>query len=96
LCLGIFLGVSAHFSVPDCWSDKIEAMPIWYRIVFFNIAMTGKRFFYYTPFMMSNGAIIACGLSYNGKDKEGNDKWDKVVAVYIMGVETADSCMTML
>jgi len=63
--------------------------------------MTAKRFFYYTPFMLSNGTVIACGLSYNGKGtdpetKETFHKWDKIVAVYIMGVETADSCMTML
>jgi len=57
------------------------------------MAMTVKRFFYYSPFMISNGAVIACGLSYNGKDKEGKDKWDKIVAVFIMGVETADSTM---
>ena len=71
-------------------------MPFWQRIVFYYVAMTGKRFFYYTPFMISNGAMIACGLSYNGKDETSTDKWDKIVGVYLMGVETADSCMSML
>jgi len=79
-------------------------LPFWQRIIFYNVAMTGKRFFYYTPFMISNGTMIACGLSYNGQDIKTDDKgetticekWDTIVGVYLMGVETADSCMTML
>ena len=65
-------------------------------MVYYYIAMTIKRFFYYTPFCISNGAIIASGLGYNGIDKSGSHKWDKIVAIYIMGVETSNSCMEML
>lgn len=66
LCLGIFIGMSAHFTVPACWGEAYAAMPFWQRIIFYNVAMTGKKFFYYTPFMLSNGTVVACGLSYNG------------------------------
>jgi len=82
--------------VPECWGEAYAALPLWKRIIFFNVAMTGKRFFYYTPFMISNGAMVACGLSYNGLNSQAEHKWDKIVGVYLMGVETADSCMTML
>jgi len=46
--------------------------------------------------MISNGAVIASGLAYNGKDKEGNHLWDKIVAVYIWKLETANSIVVML
>lgn len=58
--------------------------------------MTLKRYFYYGPFKTSSAATAACGLHYNGKDKDGNHKWDKIVAVFIWKVESAASTMEML
>jgi len=44
------------------------------------------RFFYYGPFKITNGAAIAAGLSYNG-----DNKWDKIDSVQIIGFESATS-----
>lgn len=95
-CLAVFVVLGSKFSLDFCWDKVFGELPFYQRVGYYYVAMTVKRFFYYSPFMISNGAVVACGLSYNGKDKEGNDKWDKIVSVYIIGVETADSCMTML
>jgi hypothetical protein len=37
------------------------------------MAMSIKRFFYYGPFSITTGAIIASGLGYNGKNKENDE-----------------------
>jgi hypothetical protein len=65
------------------------------RMFYYFVAMSFKRFFYYNPFSMTTGAIIASGLGYNGKQK-GQDQWDKIVGVYIWEVETASSPIEML
>jgi hypothetical protein len=95
LCLGMFTVVNPYFNVETCWSEKFFDFLYIYRIFYYFIAMTVKRFFYYNPFCMSTGAIVASGLGYNGMEK-GEHKWDKVVSVYIMGVETASSPIEML
>jgi hypothetical protein len=63
---------------------------------YYFAAMTVRRFFYYTPFLITNGGVVACGLSYNGKAKDETHKWDKIVAVDVAGIELSNSCMEML
>ena len=57
------------------------------------MAMSNQRFLYYVPWCITDGATIASGLGYNGKDqKTGRDLWDRVVNVYILEVELGLSC----
>jgi hypothetical protein len=68
--LGIFMGISSNIvSVPDCWGEKFALLPFWQKIIFYYIAMSAKRCFYYAPFLIGTGAIQSCGLGYNGKDE---------------------------
>lgn len=50
---------------------------------------TLSRMKYYFGWYVSEGAFIACGASYNGKNKDGTIKWDRFVNVYISMVEAA-------
>ena len=63
------------------------------------MAALGKRFFYYSPFSATTGAIIASGLGYNGIKEEKGDKgihtWDKIVGVFEWEVETVYSPIEM-
>ena len=54
--------------------------------------MSLKRFYYYNPFCMTTGAIIASGFGYNGEQK-GEHTWNKIIGVYIWEVETSASAM---
>lgn len=58
--------------------------------------MMFRRFFFYGPFKLSSSATAACGIHYNGTDKDGNNKWDKIVSVFVWRVETATSPMELL
>jgi len=61
------------------------------------LAGLGQRFFYYSPFTATTGAIVASGFGYNGmkkaesKEAEEDHTWDKVVGVYWMECETVVS-----
>jgi len=84
-------------SMDHCFTPEFADHPFWYKMVYFFCAMSLKRAFYYGPFKMSSAATAACGLNYNGIDKKtGEHKWDKIVSVFIMEVETATSTMEML
>jgi hypothetical protein len=91
LCTGFFIVVSNYFWVEYIFAPDYASHSFIYKVYYYYVAMTIKRFFYYGPFMFTTGAIQATGLGYNG-----NGKWDKVVGADIVGVETADSVMVML
>lgn len=89
--VAIFMLGSSYFSLPDCWGDEYATWPFWYKVVFYHLAMSFKRFFYYGPFSFTTGAIIASGLGYNGQDKEGKHKWDKIIQIFVIEIETGKS-----
>lgn len=33
---------------------------------------------YYSVWCFLDAAVISCGISYAGKDKDGNHQWDKL------------------
>ena len=96
LCLALYTVSNNYFYVELCWSKEYLEYSFAYRVFYFYVSMTQKRFFYYNPFSMSTGAIVASGLGYNGKSKDGEDQWDKIVSVYIWEVETSASPIEML
>lgn len=96
LCLVVFVASNEFFWMDYCWSDEFLNHSWPYRILYYHIAMTGKRFFYYGPFCSTTGAIIASGLGYNGvkkDEKTGKEThlFDKIVGIYIYEVETIRS-----
>ena len=76
LCMVLFIVGQQYFYLPDCWGDKFETWSFPYRVVFYFIAMSVKRLFFYGPFSITTGCVIASGLGYNGKSKDGADQWD--------------------
>jgi len=94
-CLALYTVASPYFNVESCWGDKYTDDSWLYRVFYYYVAMTVKRFFYYNAFSMSCGAIVASGLGYNGV-KEGEHSWDKIVSCYIWEIETAASPIEML
>lgn len=92
--LAVYTVVGPIMSVETCFTKEFFDFMFAYRIFFYYIAMSVKRFFYYTPFCMTTGSMIASGLGYNGMEK-GEHKWDKIVGVYIWEVESASSPMEM-
>lgn len=85
-CLVVFLVVSSSFSVMVCGTEEYAHIGgFGYRVFYYMVAMTGQRFFYYAPWLITSGAIVASGFGYNGRDnKHFFHKWDKVVGVYWM------------
>jgi len=86
-----------YLPIEFVWHDDFAKFYFPVRVLYYYWAMQLKKFFYYTPFCFTTGAIIASGLGYNGKNKDTNqDKWDKIISVYIWELETSTSPLDML
>jgi len=97
-CLIVFLVVSGSYNVLFCGTKEFYEMGTWTtRMFYYNVAMTGQRFFYYAPWCFTTGAIQASGFGYNGRDpRHFFHRWDKVVGVYWYELETCTSPIEML
>lgn len=96
-CLLLYTVVSPYFNIEVCFAEAFFAFGYLYRLFFYFVSMSIRRFFYYNPFCMTTGAIVASGLGYNGKDeKTSSHKWDKIIGVYIWELETSLSPIEML
>ncbi len=58
--------------------------------------MTGQRFIYYTTWCITDGQIVASGLGYAGKGKDGVEKFDKIYSTVILDVELGLSPQIMM
>jgi len=103
LCLGIHIAavLLGGFDVYWCGTKEfITAGNIFYRIGFYFCAMTGQRFMYYTPWLFNDAATKACGLAYNGSvtndDKTVTHKWDRVVSINVIALETGYTPIMMM
>ena len=83
-----------YIPIDKCWSDEFVGYSFPGKVFYYMLAGLGKRFFYYSPFTATTGAIVASGFGYNGM-KKSDDKgakeehtWDKIVGVYWMECET--------
>jgi lysophospholipid acyltransferase len=88
---GAFVICSQWFYLSYCYDSAYMSHSFWYRIMYLNLGMTVRRFFYYGPFLFTTGAIQASGLGYNG-----NGKWDKVIGVYWKEIEFGTSVIELL
>jgi len=65
-CLIFYTLVSPTFNVEFCYVKEFWEFNFPHKVVYYFVAMSAKRFFYYNPFCLTTGAIIGCGLGYNG------------------------------
>ena len=83
-------GLNIYF----CGSKEFVNYKNWFwRVGFYWLAMTGQRFMYYSVWCLSDAALIACGIAYNGK-QNGNNLWDRIYNIGIIDLEiNSTSCV---
>ena len=80
-----------------CGTEEYAAHSFPYKVVYYYVAMTSQRFFYYAGWGITDGAIIASGLGYSGIDKAtGEHKFNQIYSVNISAVELELSPQIMM
>ena len=90
VCAGIFVGVTGilGYDPMHCGEPEfINEGSLGWRFLFINLTSTAQRGFYYFTWCFLDCACIASGVSFNGFDKDGNPKWDRVEGVWIWEFE---------
>jgi hypothetical protein len=65
--------------------------------MYFFMAMTNQRFLYYTPWCITDGAMIASGIGYGGVNPTTKEPiWDYITSIRIREVELGTSPNTMM
>ncbi|XP_035212116.1 lysophospholipid acyltransferase 5-like [Stegodyphus dumicola] len=57
-------------------SDAFMAYPLWRKLIIIGIWGKIALYKYIACWLISEGTCILTGMTYNGKDKNGNDLWD--------------------
>lgn len=85
-CMFLHLAFVLVLQVPIQWCGTKEFSDyktIFHRLGYYNLAMTGQRFMYYSPWCLSDAALIGCGLAYAGTEN-GEHKWDGMYNISII------------
>ena len=80
------LVVAVGLQCPLSWvgtQEYLNYKTFLHRFLYYNFAMTGQRFMYYSPWCLSDSAMIACGLAYNGTEN-GKHIWDRIYNISIV------------
>ncbi|CAO3672054.1 unnamed protein product [Umbelopsis vinacea] len=92
----ILATVAPHFSYFACLEPAYNAMPFWKRFLFIQVAGFSARVKYYAVWLLAEGACVLCGLGFNGYDKDGKPKWNRVSNIRPVTYETAESIKVLL
>jgi len=97
ICLVLTMAIGTYYWPDFCSSDEYQEFSFLYKVFYYYVAMTGKRFLYYVPWSLTDAAITACGLSYEGEDEKGKSKgFDGIYTVGLFGVELGISPASMM
>ncbi|KAG0191069.1 lysophospholipid acyltransferase [Apophysomyces sp. BC1034] len=68
-----------------------DKLPFFKRLLFLQVSGLMTRSKYYVVWSLAEGACILSGFGFNGYDQQGCPRWDRLVNVRIVDVETAQS-----
>ncbi|CAG0922016.1 unnamed protein product [Notodromas monacha] len=93
---GIFVMFSAFLPWDYPLSDEFLSRPLWQKI--FLIGVWGKLNLmkYVACWLITEGACMFSGLSFNGQDESGNPKWDGCRNIHVVKYETATEFQQMI
>jgi len=91
VCMSLLIKFAPQYNCKNFHNTDFFTLPFWKRIITVDITAALVRVRYYTAWLLATSNCIASGLSYNGKNKEGHHKWDRVVSVRPWEFEVGDN-----
>ena len=91
LCMALLINLNPIFPQKEYGGDIYLSKPLHLKYVYLTMASFMGRLRYYSGWLLSTSNCISSGLSYNGKDQNGNNKWDRVISIKVFEFETSDN-----
>ena len=82
--------IPMFYDTYHCGEPAFKEYSFLYKNFFYYIAMAGSRYKYYSAWYLSDCSVYMSGLSYNGRDKNGEHKFDRIVSIrgYLIEIGT--------
>ncbi|KAH7727497.1 CBN-MBOA-6 protein [Aphelenchoides avenae] len=98
---GVFFAVIHQWGtlwVPDAYFNSPEFFnaPFFWKIFWNVVWFRATMYRYVMAWLLTEGAAILSGLAYNGKDEDGQDRWDGVRDVHIILFETGSDFQSVI
>mmetsp|Transcript_38321 Transcript_38321/g.36675 ORF Transcript_38321/g.36675 Transcript_38321/m.36675 type:complete len:202 (+) Transcript_38321:359-964(+) len=89
MCLVVVMALGPTFYYEHCVTDQFLAYSFPYKVFYYYMAMTLRRFLYYVPWALTDAALCASGLSYEGMDPKTGKAggFERIYTVQMLGVE---------
>ena len=84
-----FIIVYPKFDISYILTEEFNQNNILLKFFYVNLSVLFTRCRYHFCWNMVDAGVTACGLNYNGKDKQGNHCWDRIRYVNTIKCETA-------
>jgi len=93
LCVGAYFANSLHKQYPDLYTttDAFMDHSFLYRLLYIAFVCEIGTFKYYFAFSMGEIACNICGISYNGRDANGNALWDRILMMRLWEFKTTQN-----
>lgn len=85
-----------HMDVAFLLTDRWLAMSLLEKLFWLWICSCCIRYKYYLGWFLAELSCAACGLSYNGRDKAGAIRWDRMTNVFPLGIEAGQNTHLVL
>ena len=72
-----------------CLTEEFNNFNILLKLIYVNLSIFLIKFRYYFCWTLSDAGVTASGLSYGGKNNQGEDSWDRIISVHPLNVETS-------
>ena len=89
--LGMLIFLNPFFDPKKMDDISFSSKPFWLKILFFNVGGFLVRARFYSGWLLANANCIMAGLSYNGKNEDKEEKWDRVSNVKALQFEFSDT-----
>jgi len=89
--LVLCIGIPFIIDVREIVTIEFYELPYYYQLLKFMAALIAVRTTYYVAWYINDGSITLSGLSYNGKDSNGIEKFDRINCADALGVELCTS-----
>eukprot|EP01129_Flabellula_baltica_P001671 TRINITY_DN11612_c0_g1_i1.p1 TRINITY_DN11612_c0_g1~~TRINITY_DN11612_c0_g1_i1.p1 ORF type:complete len:461 (-),score=52.58 TRINITY_DN11612_c0_g1_i1:11-1393(-) len=93
-CVVVHLTLTSQFPSSFIYTVEYTTYPLIVRYIYSALAFMGVRFQYYFGWALGESANTLSGFTYNGKDKNGEDRWDLIENVKLYDVELAQNPYT--
>uniref|UniRef100_A0A914C3W8 Lysophospholipid acyltransferase 5 n=1 Tax=Acrobeloides nanus TaxID=290746 RepID=A0A914C3W8_9BILA len=84
--------------VPDSYfnSPEFQVTPFFWKVFWNTIWFRATMYRYAGAFLLTEGSVILSGLAYNGKDENGEDRWDGTRDLHILKFELGHNYQSVI